>query len=856
MSIADRFTANFKMTIQQAAWLCLDKQGKSIQSDDLFLALFLIPKSLALKMLEKLKITKESVEQTLGRKLNAIEEILKQRINANNLDQAISEKEILELKMDEAAIQIIEKAAHIALNYSHNYIGTEHLLASLLELKNPLLFQELAKHKIQTKTLADNIDNALKTNSSFKELTDIFKQARSKNQKGLKTKKSYKSSLLPSDGKKDSILEYFTINLTNEKMQKKLDPIIGREEEIERLINILSRRHKSNPILIGQAGVGKTAIVEGLAQKIYQENVPDLLLNKKILKLDLSNVVAGTIYRGEFESRMKGIIEEAQEEPNVILFIDEIHNLIGAGSASGSLDAANILKPALSRGEISCIGATTLEEYKKYFEGDRTLERRFQPIFIKEPNAKETIKVLKGIKKNYENYHRINISNEAIIEAVKLSDRFMPHKIFPDKAIDLIDEVASKLKILKTKTNITKKIKSTAFDLEKTIRKKETLVQEEKYEQAAKFKKQERQLKKELRDLEKKKKKELKKTVGKIHRNDILKIVKDITKIPFLETTSINKKKLLNIEKVLNQKIIGQEKAIREIALALQKARLGLADSERPLASFIFLGPSGVGKTETAKVIAEDIFGDRKALVRIDMSEFRESFNISKLIGSPAGYVGYKDTNLLADQIKNKPYSVILFDEMEKAHPDIFNLLLQILEDGILTDATGRLINFKNTIIILTSNLGIEEFNRKASFGFELSSKTDQEKFQQEFDDLKENILKNLREKCKPEFLNRIHKILIFEPLSKKNIEKIIEKQVQELNLRLIEKKLKLQLSNAAKKLLAQKSFIPEQGARAIRRVIQQNIEESLVENILHNKFKPGDLVKVGMLNNKIGLKT
>jgi ATP-dependent Clp protease ATP-binding subunit ClpC len=607
----------------------------------------------------------------------------------------------------------------------------------------------------------------------------------------------------------------------------------------------LSRKEKNNPLLLGEPGVGKTALIHGLAKKIFNETVPDILSNKRILNLDLNGVVAGTIYRGEFESRLKQIIDETILQDDVILFIDEIHNLVGAGSASGSLDAANILKPYLARGELSCIGATTMAEYKAHFENDATLDRRFQPIIIEEPTTEETFSILSGLKPQLEEFHRITITNDAIKEAVTLSDRFLPHRFFPDKAIDLLDEAASRAKVIHSKDVYGKKIKLVKHTLKKLQEQKEKAVRNENFQKAISFKGDEERLLIKLHNLKKKQLKLQKTKVGAIDKEHIAQIVSSMLHIPFLEVNNINTEKLLNLESALGNHVFGQEKVLGEIAKTLRRSEAGLSDPKRPLASFIFLGPSGVGKTETVKAIAEELFGDRNALIRINMSEFQESFNVSKLIGAPAGYVGYKEGNQLADKVRQKPYSVVLFDEMEKAHSDVFNLLLQVLEDGYMQDAAGKHINFKNTIIIFTSNIGLERFNQVQQLGFGARKSTEREHIQAQFEIIKERILEELYSTYRVEFLNRIDKLLVFDPLQPKTVLRIVEKTVNSLNDRLTCKGITVALSPAAKKLLAKESFSPDDGARSVRRVIQEKVEELLVEKILKKEFGRGDVVTV-----------
>ena len=666
--------------------------------------------------------------------------------------------------------------------------------------------------------------------------------------------------------KKTPALDFFATNLTSKKNQKRIDPVIGREIEIERLIHILSRRTKNNPILLGPPGVGKTAIVEGLAKKISQAQVPDILINKKIFSLDLSLLIAGAIFRGDFENRIKEVLREVKANPSAILFIDEIHNIIGAGSNPGSLDAANILKPSLARGEIRCIGTTTPAEFKKYIEPDAALERRFQPIYINEPDSETTLSLLDGVRKIYEKYHGVLIAPGAIQAAVELSQRYIQDKFLPDKAIDLIDEAASKIKVQKRKSKTYFEIKALEEKLEKTKKTKLETIKEEDYLQAIEYKNKESKILNQLATLQEKQSKEEKIILGKIDKKEIAEVVSEITKVPIKDLVLEEKERLLNLEKILEKRIVGQTEAIEEIVKCIRRSQTGLASPNRPKGSFIFIGPSGVGKTELAKVMAEKIFSKKEALIRIDMSEFAEAINISKLIGSPPGYVGYRESGKLTDAIKNQPYSLVLFDEIEKAHPEVLNLLLQVLEDGFLTDATGRKINFRNTIIVMTSNIGTAALNKQAKIGFEGSrpfsmssqelQKSDghQTEESREYQEIKEKILKDLKNYFRLEFLNRIDKTIVFRPLNLKNLEQIVDLQIKELEQRCLEKNIKLKLLPKARKFIAQTSFSPDTGARAIRQAIQDLIEAPLAEGFLKGEFNDGDLVKIENKENSIFL--
>ena len=828
MNLIEKFSNNFKNTLISAYKLAAELNQAEIKPKHLLYGLLKQKGSIGTEVLTKTNINSEKIRQFVE----------KDKKSNNQTTPHLS------LRVKRA----IEKAIIIANSNEHKYIGTEHLLAALLEIKDDDLEKIFVQNKVNTKSIKQKIPIVLRGTSKFPDLTENFNLTDDIDLESIPEDFKMPEAPLSPFGK-GPLLEFFATNLTNPTIQQKIDPVIAREEEIDRLIQILCRRTKNNPVLLGDPGVGKTAIVEGLAKKIINHQVPDVLINKKIMALDLGLLIAGTMYRGEFESRLKQIIDEVKQNSDLILFIDELHTIIGAGAASGSLDAANILKPALARGDIRCIGATTLEEYKKHIEKDAALERRFQSIIVNEPSTQTTVEILKGIKKNYENYHQVEITPQAIEAAVSLSNRYLQEKFLPDKAIDLIDEAASKVKVNQKSDGLLKKIQETEDGLEFIVKEKQRAIMTEKFDQAINLKNQEEKLATRLDKLRKKQQAKGKIILGKITNQQIAEMVSKITGIPLQELISQERKKIINLEKILSQKIIGQDEAIKTISESIRRSRAGLSPENRPLASFIFLGPSGVGKTELAKVLAQTIFQDKEALVRIDMSEFSERFNISKLIGAPAGYIGYREANKFTDQVRKKPYSIVLFDEIEKAHPDIFNLLLQILEDGHLTDAVGKKINFKNTIIIMTSNIGLENLNRQVIWGFENSK-------QQEikYEEIKNQVLKDLKNKFKPEFLNRVDKTIVFKSLDIKSIEKIIRLQIEELNQRLAEQNLKLGLSSGAIKFLAQKSYLPQQGARAVRRNIQELIENLLAEQILQGGFKNTDSIKAKIKNKKIVL--
>ncbi|MBI5022734.1 MAG: ATP-dependent Clp protease ATP-binding subunit [Candidatus Magasanikbacteria bacterium] len=742
------------------------------------------------------------------------------------------------------AQKVISKAAIIAAENQHRYIGTEHLILAMVETKSALLEQFFATHKIDLNNLQQTAFNVIIGTNRFPEMTALFGSP-------TKEKEEVKPGAVTKPRvRKNPALDFFSFDLTGTKAQKTLDPIIGRETEITRLIQILCRRLKNNPVLLGDPGVGKTAIVEGLAQKIMAGEVPDQLQGKKIRRLDLGLLIAGTIYRGEFENRLKQLLDEVKSDPDIILFIDELHTIVGAGSASGSMDAANLLKPALARGEIRCIGATTFEEFKKHIESDAALERRFQPIIVNEPTKEETVAILRGIKENYEKFHYLKITDEAIFAAVELAGRYRQDKFFPDKAIDLLDEAGSAKKLTVKSSGVLRQQKNLEKQLREAGEKKEKAVLEENFEKALQFKDEEDLIAQKIEDLKEKINKSDKRPKTILEAKDIAKIIALSTGIPAEEIIDEEKNKLLNLEEDIKKKIIGQDEAVKEVAQSLRRARMGLSHPGRPLASFLFTGPSGVGKTELTKVLAELIFKDRDAFIRLDMSEFSEGFQTSKLIGSPVGYVGYKEGNKFTDKIKHKPYSVILFDEIDKAHPEVFNILLQILDEGHLTDATGKKINFKNTIIVMTSNLGNEPF-RNAGFGFQ-DGKPAVQIDAKKSASLKNSVLKTLSEHFRPEFLNRLDSILVFKPLLEKDLEKIVELKIAELNERLIKKNLALSISNDAAKILAKQAGEREEGARGIGKIIQKEVEEKLAEWLLQNQTKKKQAIKINAKKNAV----
>lgn len=718
-------------------------------------------------------------------------------------------KKVLELSFDEAR------------NLGHNYIGTEHLLLGLIREGEGVAATVL-------QNLGANLQSVRQ---------DVIEMLNGSAGPGGQPKSNQAQAKTPN-------LDEFGRDLTSLAKEGKLDPVVGREKEIERVIQVLSRRTKNNPVLIGEPGVGKTAIAEGLAQRIEQGNVPETLVNKRVLTLDLASVVAGTKFRGEFEERLKKVMEEIRTAGNVIIFIDELHTLIGAGAAEGAIDAANILKPALARGELQCIGATTLDEYRKHIEKDPALERRFQPINVDEPTVEEALEILRGLRDRYEAHHRVKISDEAIDAAVRLSDRYITDRFMPDKAIDLIDEAASRVRLQSYVAP--PGIKEKEAELEKVRQEKEAAISAQEFEKAAGLRDVEQQLREELESIKKDWDKQKGLDKRTVTEEDIAHIVSSWTGVPVKKLAQEESERLLKMEEILHQRVVGQDEAVAAVSRAVRRARAGLKDPKRPVGSFIFLGPTGVGKTELARALAEALFGDEDALVRIDMSEYMEKHAVSRLVGAPPGYVGYDEGGQLTEAVRRKPYTVILLDEIEKAHPEVFNVLLQVLEDGRLTDAKGRTVDFRNTVIIMTSNVGAELLKRESSLGFRPQG------LEKGYEDMKSKVTGELRRTFRPEFLNRIDEIIVFHALDEEHIKEIVELMIKEVEQRLAENNIRIEVTEEAKKMLAKEGFDQMYGARPLRRAIQKFVEDRLSDELLKGTFKTGDKICIGADNKQI----
>lgn len=638
-------------------------------------------------------------------------------------------------------------------------------------------------------------------------------------------------------------LDSLARDLTAIAKEGNIDPVIGRSKEIERVIQVLSRRTKNNPVLIGEPGVGKTAIAEGLAQQIVNNEVPEILRDKRVMTLDMGTVVAGTKYRGEFEDRLKKVMEEIRQAGNIILFIDELHTLIGAGGAEGAIDASNILKPALARGELQCIGATTLDEYRKYIEKDAALERRFQPIQVDEPTIEESVQILQGLRDRYEAHHRVTITDEAIESAVKLSDRYITDRFLPDKAIDLIDEAASKVRL--RSYTAPPNLKELEQKLEEVRKEKDAAVQSQEFEKAASLRDKEQRLREELEKTKDEWKEKQGQESSEVTTEDIANVVSSWTGVPVAKLQKDESERLLNMEDILHNRVIGQDEAVKAISKAIRRARAGLKDPKRPIGSFIFLGPTGVGKTELARALAEAMFGDEDAMIRIDMSEYMEKHSTSRLVGSPPGYVGYEEGGQLTEKVRRKPYSVVLLDEIEKAHPEVFNILLQVLEDGRLTDAKGRTVDFRNTILIMTSNVGAHELRRNKYVGFNLGDE------EHDYQDMKSKVMDELKKAFRPEFLNRIDEIIVFHSLEQKHLKQIVKLMAEQLKKRLKEQDIDFELTDQAIEKIAKEGTDLEYGARPLRRAIQKNVEDLLSEELLKGNIEKGKKVKIDI--NKDG---
>jgi ATP-dependent Clp protease ATP-binding subunit ClpC len=794
-----------------------------IGTEHILLGLLREEEGLAARILESLDITVEGV------RLQVV------RIAGRGAEDEMTSEQI---PFTPRAKKALELALREALSLGHHFIGTEHILLGLVREKDGVAARMLLDFDADSETIRDEVIRML-SDTPAPRGQEPSRDTGEPQSLGRGTGAARPSA--PGDEKKSSkLLDQFGRNLTKLAADGKLDPVVGRETEIERIMQILSRRTKNNPVLIGEPGVGKTAVVEGLAQRITNADVPELLKGKQIYTLDLAALVAGSKYRGEFEERLKKVMKEITQRGDIILFIDELHNLVGAGAAEGAIDAASILKPALARGELQTIGATTLDEYRKYLERDSALERRFQQIRVDQPTTDETVQILKGLRDRYEQHHKVDITDEALEAAAELADRYISDRQLPDKAIDLIDEAASRMRIKSmTSPPVYRELEE---EIEETRRAKEAAIEAQEFEKAANLRDSERKLTNKKRELEE----QWERGEGDAERpaigeEEIADIVSMWTGIPVFKLTEAETQKLMRMEDELHKRVIGQHAAVEVISKAIRRSRAGLKDPKRPTGSFVFLGPSGVGKTELARTLAEFLFGDEDAMVRIDMSEYMEKHAVSRLVGSPPGYIGYDEGGQLTEAVRRKPYCVLLLDEIEKAHPDVFNILLQILEDGRLTDSQGRTVDFRHAIVIMTSNIGAQEIARNTPLGFAVSD----DETGITYEDMKNRIMGELKKVFRPEFLNRIDDVIVFHKLQKEEIKTIVELLLRRIRESLAERELQLELSEDAKELLVDKGWDPSMGARPLRRAIQRYIEDPLADFVLRAELPPGATVMV-----------
>jgi ATP-dependent Clp protease ATP-binding subunit ClpC len=802
----ERFTERARQVVVLAQDEARALKHNYIGTEHILLGLLREEEGLAARVLESLDITVEEVRAQVARIVGQGDEV-----TTGQIPFTPRAKKVLELALREA------------LSLGHNYIGTEHILLGLVRENEGVAARILLDFDADAEKIRNEIIRML--------------SGPGRRQGGAAQGSGEK-------GKSSKLLDQFGRNFTKLATEGKLDPVVGRQNEIERIMQILSRRTKNNPVLIGEPGVGKTAVVEGLAQRISANQVPDILKNKQIYSLDLAALVAGSKYRGEFEERLKKVMKEITQRGDIILFIDELHNLVGAGAAEGAIDAASILKPALARGELQTIGATTLDEYRKYLERDSALERRFQQIRVEEPSTDDTVEILRGLRDRYEAHHRCKITDEALTAAAVLADRYIQDRHLPDKAIDLIDEAASRMRI-KTMT-APPRYRELEDEIEKVRKDKEASIENQEFEKAASLRDKERKLTQKKRELEEQWRSEEQTDQPEIGEDEIADIVSMWTGIPVFKLTEAESQRLVRMEEELHKRVIGQDAAIIAVSKSIRRARAGIKDPKRPTGSFIFLGPSGVGKTELARTLAEFLFGDEDAMIQIDMSEYMEKHAVSRLVGSPPGYIGYDEGGQLTEAVRRKPYSVILFDEIEKAHPDVFNILLQILEDGKLTDSQGRKVDFRNVIVIMTSNIGSASISKNVSLGFTMSNEDGLS-----YDDMKTRVMGDLKKVFRPELLNRIDEIIVFPKLSKEEILQIVDLMLNRLRVQMAEHEVTIELTDEAKDLLVEKGYDPAMGARPLRRAIQRYIEDPLADYVLGRQLQPGSTILVARANDE-----
>ena len=801
--MAERYTSQAKEAIRCAEMAAGELSQNYVGTEHILLGLVQEGSGVAARILENNGITEEKI-------LNLIDQLI-----VSNYNVALEGKQ----NYSPLAIGVLQSAYREATRYKSALIGTEHILIAIIKDSACIAHKLLLTMNINIQKIYMEILSAMGEDT---ERRDNYE------------KKSNKSGTLSTP-----TLDKYSRDLTDLAREGRLDPVIGRDNETNRVMQILSRRTKNNPVLIGEPGVGKTAVVEGLAERIVSKEVPDTLLDKRLVTLDLPAMIAGSKYRGEFEERIKKVINEVLNAGNVLLFLDELHTIIGAGGAEGAVDASNILKPLLARGELQLIGATTVDEYRKHIEKDSALERRFQPIMVEEPSLEDATKILLGLKHKYEEHHAVSITDRAIESAVKLSKRYISDRFLPDKAIDLVDEAASKTRI--SNYMEPEKIKEIKAEIDKMEKEKEDAVGAEEFERAGEIKEKQERLKEKQDKIREKWIEDKKNRKLVVDEDEIADVVALWTKIPVKKITENDSQRLNNLEKVLHERVVGQDEAVSAVARAIRRGRVGLKDPKRPIGSFLFLGPTGVGKTELSKALAYSIFGSENALIRVDMSEYMEKHSVSRMVGSPPGYVGYEDGGQLSEKVRRNPYSVILFDEIEKAHPDVFNILLQVLDDGHLTDSSGRMIDFKNTVIILTSNAGAQRIIEPKQLGF--ASNSDDKK---DYSDMKNSVMEEVKQMFKPEFLNRIDETIVFHQLTKEDLKEILDILLKEINSRLDEQmQMNLRLTDKAKEFLIDKGYDKKYGARPLKRALQNEIEDRLAEQILFGNIKQGDKIKI-----------
>lgn len=822
-----RFTQRARNAVIHAQEEAKDLNHPAIGTEHILLGLLREGEGIGAKALLSLGIDLNKVRQEVNKMIG--QNSAYQEGTVGDLPITPRAKKVFNLAFDEARLQGV------------NYVGTEHLLLALLREEEGVAGQVLISMGVRLDEVREQVMLLLGGEAGFNPSGGHNYQESSPSHPNLTNVKRKGKSKTPT-------LDAFSRDLTQDAIEGRLDPVIGRDKEIERVVQILSRRTKNNPVLIGDPGVGKTAIVEGLAQRINENKVPEILSDKRVISLDLSSMIAGTKYRGEFEDRLTKIVNEIKSAGDIIVFIDELHTIVGAGAAEGAIDAANILKPSLARGEFQCVGATTLDEYRKNIEKDAALERRFQPIIVDEPSIEESIEILKGLRDRYEAHHGVKISDEAIEAAVKLSARYISDRFLPDKGIDLIDEASSKVRL--ANYVLPDELKQQEQTLEEIIKEKEEAINAQEYEKAAQLRDQEQKLKdtieNERREWINKRSLELR-VVGE---DEIADILSSWTGIPVSKLAAEESERLINLEEVLHQRVIGQDEPVKAIARAVRRARAGLKNPKRPIGSFIFLGPTGVGKTELARALAEAMFGTEDSIIRLDMSEYMEKHAVARIIGSPPGYVGYDEGGQLTEQVRRKPYSVILLDEIEKAHPEVFNILLQVLEDGRLTDGQGRTVDFRNTIIIMTSNVGANSIKSSKRVGF--ASQVDEEG---DYQQMKDRVMEQVKHTFRPEFLNRIDEIIVFHSLGESELKQIIDLLIRDLNERIKENGYELEISSEAKDLILKEGFDLDYGARPLKRAIQKLVEDLVAEEILKGNVKVGDKILVDAENEQIVIK-